>query len=63
MESKMVVEVQLVSEHTKFTWRTNYNFERKELYDFVHAIMDTFFEKDSPVRVSIDIAETFNEQG
>lgn len=61
MESRMVVEVQLVSERTKFTWRTNHNFGREELYNFVHAIKETFFEKDSPVKVSIDIAETLDE--
>ena len=61
MEYKMIIEVELVSEKTKFTWRTNHAFERKELYDFVNAIKETFFETDSCVRTSIDIAETINE--
>lgn len=61
MEYKMIVKVELVSETTKFTWRTDHIFERKELYDFVNAIKEMFFQDESPVRVSIDIAETINE--
>lgn len=62
MEDSMLVRVELVSEYTKFTWRSNHLFRKQELYDFVNTIKETFFEKDSPVRISIDISETINEE-
>lgn len=63
MEYKMIVKVELVSETTKFTWRTCHNFGKEELYSFVNGIKETFFEKETPVRISIDIAENTNELG
>ena len=63
MEPKMIVEVQLVSEHTKLTWRCNRTIRYPDIYDFIKGMRSLFFENDSPVRVSIDIAETFDDRG